>query len=312
MSSISPSAVSEDVTWQTRANATLETFLENYCRVKRIERKGRLYEVLGMRRIYRIMAAIYHEAMLPTARDLREGRAPDLHPAEVKTRYADTGYYEIVNAIYCIVYLPLLIYLYFQRQKWLLAYSLGWLGLHTLCVLLERYKRSLGTAWLDDYRERNAPAAPPLPDEAPTPAFPRWLYRWYFRIAPFETERLYRAVGTERFRLFVVWLKQMTTLNPEREGAKQRIRYLDGITPNAIETFLEDTRISEITHVIGTLTLVPFLVVFIREGATPGLLLLVPLLWGNIYSVLLQRYHRVRVARIRQRRRRKEGIRKEG
>src|SRR5688572_2196036 len=124
MPSISPSVVSDEPSWRARANASVESFLENYCRVKRIERDGRLYEILGMRRVYRLMAALYHEPMLPTARAIREGSAPALPLAEVRTRYADSGYYETVNLIYCLAYLPLLIYLYFQRQKWLLVYGI--------------------------------------------------------------------------------------------------------------------------------------------------------------------------------------------
>src|SRR5690242_12811857 len=87
---ISPSVVSEEASWRTRANASVEGFLENYCRVKRIERNGRLYEVLGMRRVYRLMAALYHEPVLPTAQAVREGRAPAMPLAEVRKRYADS------------------------------------------------------------------------------------------------------------------------------------------------------------------------------------------------------------------------------
>lgn len=298
----SVSSEAESVSRWTRASDALETFLESYCRVSRPERNGRLFELLGVRRFYQLTSAIYHEPMLPTVQTLREGKAADIHPARVKVIYADSGYYEIVNLIYCLAYLPLLIHLYLLRQKWLLAYGLAWLGLHVACVTLERYKRSLATSWLEDYRVKH-PSEPPLPEEeSVSSAFPAALYRFYFRAAPFESARLYRALGTEWFRLFVVWLKQITTLNPEQTGKKRRIRYLDGITPNAIEKFLEDTRISEVTHVIGTLTLVPFLIILLQERSTSGLIALAPLLWGNVYSVLLQRYHRVRVARFQQRR----------
>lgn len=302
MSSVSPSLPSETVSWRERANERLEAWIEGYCRSSRPERDGKLYERLGLRPVYLKVAALFGDPVLPTAREVRAGHHGDLPPARVKELVADSGYYEIVNLIYCIAYLPLLVYLTLQKKKWLLIYGLGWLCVHALCVVLERYKRALGRVWLEDYRQRGEPPPPPT-DETPTSAFPVWLNGTYFRAYPVETTKLYRGMGTERFRLFVVWLKQMTTQNTEPDRPKQRIRYIEGITPNHIEQFVEDTRVSEVTHVVGTLTLVPFLIVFAQEGATIGIVTLVPLFWGNIYSTLLQRYHRVRVARIRQRRR---------
>lgn len=303
MSSVSRSVAAEDATWRGRANRSLESLLESYARPTRMERNGRIYELLGLCPIYRKVAATFGDPQLPTVSDLKTGKGADLNLASVKELYADSGYYEAVNFIYCIAYLPLLGYMYVQKQNAYVLYGLFWLIVHSLCVVLERYKRVLGAAWLEDHRRRHPDAVAVREDIPPISSFPVWMHQQYFRSYGFESEKLYRAVGTERFRLFVVWLKQLTTLNAEPGRPKQRIRYIEGITANYIDQFLEDTRISEVTHVVGTLSLIPFFVLFVREGSPVGMAALAPLIWGNVYSTLLQRYHRVRVARIRNRRR---------
>src|SRR5690349_13056468 len=101
MPSVSTDVSSETGSRWARANTSLETFLENYCRVTRPERDSRRFERFGIRRFYWLTTTIYHEPMFPTVRELREGQSSALHPARVKTIYADSGYYETVNLIYC-------------------------------------------------------------------------------------------------------------------------------------------------------------------------------------------------------------------
>ncbi|MCS6775646.1 MAG: hypothetical protein RMJ43_06295 [Chloroherpetonaceae bacterium] len=298
----SRSVSSEETGWLERATETLEPLVERYTRLRGIEHNGRLYEHMRLRSLYCRVATLFGDPVLPpaTTPDLRT-QSP-LNLRQVKKLYIDSGYYEIVNLIYCIFYLPLVAYLILQGQTVITLYATAWIGVHALCIVLERYKRALALAWLTHQHSQSTWDAS-SPEASPHSAFPAWMHRWYFQPLCLESEKLYQALGTERFRLFVVWLKQLTALNPEAEQPKRKIRYIEGATPAHIEQFLEETRISEVTHVIGLLSLVPYAILFWRDATPTGMVTLTPLIWGNLYSTLLQRYHRVRIARILNRRR---------
>lgn len=298
----SRSVSSEETGWLERATETLEPLVGRYTRLRRMEYDGRLYERVGLRFLYCRVAALFGDPVLPPV------TAPDtciqshLNLRQVKKLYIDSGYYEIVNLIYCIFYLPLTAYLFLQGQTAAILYAAVWIGVHALCIVLERYKRALALVWLMHHNARNEWETPEA-EALPRSAFPTWMHRWYFHPLGIESEKLYQTLGTERFRLFVVWLKQLTALNPEAEQPKRKVRYIEGATSAHIEQFLEETRISEVTHVIGLLSLIPYAILFWRDTTPAGMVALAPLIWGNLYSTLLQRYHRVRIARILNRRR---------
>jgi hypothetical protein len=125
-------------------------------------------------------------------------------------------------------------------------------------------------------------------------AFPteRLLPDRYYRIArPQRLQRIYRMLRVEWF-----WHALLTTLwrNADRRG-----HYFDG-SPNGIAHLDMQSRKSEFGHLVPLLILTAISIGFLLDGSVRlGLMTQGFNLVGNLYPVLLQRHHRMRIQRIR-------------
>jgi len=118
-----------------------------------------------------------------------------------------------------------------------------------------------------------------LPDRYYRIGRPRWL------------QRIYRALRVEWFRqalLATLW-----------RNANRRTQYFDG-SPDGIAHLDVQTRKAEFGHLIPLLLLTVISTGFLLDGSVRlGLMTLGFNLVGNLYPVLLQRHHRLRIQRLR-------------
>ena len=282
----------------------LEGALVRWWRVSAIERNGVLYEFLGLRPLFSLIAWLFGESLPPAARhNARNGIEA---PPTDRLRYilARTRYHEFVNLICIAFYTPALALTATTPHPGLLAYGVALVGTHLVALLLERYKRARCESLLHTLGEPvELPPEEALPEESsavPSPWITSRIADLYFLPKPFETERFFSAIGLDRYRRFILWIARLS-LPPAPEPSR-RGRFLanDGA---ALTTFEAQTRIAETTHLIGASLHLPFLVLFLRDRFVPGLLYIAFLLYLNLYCVLLQRCHRTRLRRLMARRR---------
>lgn len=114
----------------------------------------------------------------------------------------------------------------------------------------------------------------------------------YYRIRrPRLLQRIHRALGVEWFR--------RTLLATLWRNADRRAQYFDG-SPDGIAHLDVETRKSEFGHLVPLLILSIISIGFLLDGSVRlGLMTLGFNLMGNLYPVLLQRHHRLRIQRLR-------------
>jgi len=280
----------------------LEALLRLWWRLLPIERDGRVYELLGFRPVFSLVARMFGETLPPPARcgpgDTAAWTTDHLRLVRVRTRY-----HELVNLISVTIYLVLIVVTALTPHRLLLAYAVILASTHAVSILLERYKRARCEAIL---RSRDEPAdAPPLDtvaDATPVAAASASAAPaagWWFRPRPFETDRFYAIVGVNGFRRFIFWLIR-ASLPPATER-KRHSRFLENGGAGLV-SFEAQTRVSEATHLFGALLHAPFVVAFARDGYWIGVAYVVYMLYMNLYSALLQRAHRARLWRVMTRR----------
>jgi hypothetical protein len=118
-------------------------------------------------------------------------------------------------------------------------------------------------------------------------AFPNHrISKKYYQKIPIESLGLYQAFGVEFFRKFLI-------RSPFRK-LNQRV-YLKG-RKEYITVFLEETKRSETSHLIGLLIGLFFHLVFILNNAVVAFSCSVFFnLVMNLYPILLQRYNRIKI-----------------
>jgi hypothetical protein len=108
----------------------------------------------------------------------------------------------------------------------------------------------------------------------------------YYRKKKIESLEFYRALGVEFFRNRLI--------NSPFKKLNQRV-YLKG-RKDYIAVFLEETKRSETSHLIGLLIGMFFHIVFIVNNAVIALVCSVFFnLVMNLYPILLQRYNRIKI-----------------
>jgi hypothetical protein len=121
------------------------------------------------------------------------------------------------------------------------------------------------------------------------------LQRGYFEIRPFESDgRLYEMLGVRMFRVFV----------PMGDGINRLVRRFQPdyriISKQSIADFEKRTVNAETFHLACLLTVMPSAVYSVVLGWwTFALLLTLPNIVLHLYPVLLQRYTRARILRLR-------------
>jgi hypothetical protein len=265
-----------------------------------------LYEVLGVRGLYQLVSRMFGEPVLPSSTQLRRRETTPLPGVTMESAAVScerTRYYEVSNLVICLTYGPLIV-LCASLKVALAYYALVLFCLHGLLVLIERYKRALYGLYLNWLP--TAGHVPPHPDTRTAPQEaandgPERRRSWYFTPHRFETERLYRAIGMERVRQLVITFTKLTAQPPDQRGKHPRSIF--GTSADCLAEFDAETRVSEVSHLIGAILHAPFLVLFLVRRSPPGLFYILLLLCLDFSFVLLQRATRVRVWRIMERRR---------
>jgi len=235
------------------------------------------YEVLGVRRLYSLVAGWVHEPTLPsTSEDVGSWAQCQLQDALQKTHY-----FTMANLARAALYVPQAI-AFGMTEYWpgLVYVTVTWIA-HLILVVVERYKKSLALHWM--------PLASPI-DPKPERPIPEWP-SGIFKLRKFETEKFYKGIGIELFRSFSTWA--MSTMSYGFTG--QRMTYIAQPSRKQALAFERATRVSEAVHIGSAISVAP-LVVFSWLGAPLGIAIWsTVIVYGDVMLALLQRYHRVRV-----------------
>src|ERR1700678_1413874 len=95
-----------------RSVRILEICVDRYGRLTPVEQAGRIYELLGVRLLYLLVAHLFCDLILPSSRELRaQPGVPHagLNPDIVSAMSERTRYYEVSNLLISLSYLPLLL-----------------------------------------------------------------------------------------------------------------------------------------------------------------------------------------------------------
>jgi hypothetical protein len=293
----------------SRSVRIFELFFDRYGRLTWIERSGRIYELSGIRFFYMIVAQLFGETVLPATRRLHGAASaffPELTRGQICELRDRTLYYEISNLFIVIFYLPLIAMSFALHSK-LVIYVATLACLHAILVGVERYKRALYSLCVEklDFASHPDRAVSPIgplhSDMTPSSPPKGTISAWYFTPRRFETERFYRALGLEKIRNNVITFTRITILPPEHRDRNPRS--ISGSAIDCLVAFDHETRVSEVTHLIGFLLQMPFLVLFLMRRAPLGVAYVLFLLWVNMSFILLQRATRVRLWRVLAKRR---------
>jgi hypothetical protein len=262
------------------------------------ELKGRLWEVLGIRRLYVLTAHMAGEVVLP---DLRGG-ATELSPESVEEIRRRSRYHEWANVVLFMTYFPGLVagVLIGNLSFFLLHAILA--GVNASCVLIERYKRSLALRLQSDGQMGVQPIPSVRAPEKPSGD-------WYFAPKRWESEALYQRLGVARFKEMLV--DGVTACRYPPEERTTNAKFMEG---NSLEDLLgleRTTRISESIHLAAFLGRLGMAIAFWGIEFGIDLYFLVFLIL-DLYFVLVQRYHRLRVWKVVQRYRTRRGARVTG
>lgn len=227
-------------------------------------------ESLGIRRVSNFFARAFGDDILPPA---------DADPANhtwsvdrLRTTSETARYYAWANIIRAIVYVPLLnpLRTYDSRVAYPILVAL--LMFHGLCILVEVHRHNL----LRTLPPSIAPVRPKpkvkVGDLAPHP---------FFEPKPWETLSFYKSIGLEYVRQFVRVYDRKTRGAEPAMAANLAVMELD-------------SRTAEAMHWAAALLNIPF-VVALFQAHSPWIWLGGTILLGDLYLMLLQRYHRVRV-----------------
>ncbi|MBN8690955.1 MAG: hypothetical protein J0L72_09240 [Armatimonadetes bacterium] len=268
----------------------LVAFIKWYLTFRGFERSGAFYRAIGIPAVDRVLARAFGEAPV-------EPYAPNLeaNEASLRTKLFGGLYAEINNMMCNLIYLGMAIICFVTGYQFLAWWSIAIGSTHFIVVLIERYKRLLILEWLE---HPEALTAPELEVEVAYPRTEKELRHFYFQPKPFESDKLFAALGVNWFRHFVFWLTNLGGVVADEETKKHEPHRLTGGSILALDAFEKKTRTSETVHLIGILQHLPYLIVFVYTHFWFGLLYFAGMAYLNIFSILLQRQHRLRVFKI--------------
>ncbi len=239
--------------------------------------RAQWYERLGIRFLYRFVAGVVMERMLPSTSETNCDWGQD----EIEEAERNSRYFGAANFARASCYIPQAIAFYLFRYWPGLNYVLILFILHGHLVALEGYKRRLCKYWIPKISEDNSPRAEPDPS----------LPKGWFEIKKFESERFYRILGLELFKRFVTMIMSKLTYG----FSGKRMIYIPQPNRSNTVAFERATRVSEIVHWSSAVSVLP-LVFFSWHGAPLGIAIWSTIIvWGDIMLALLQRYHRSRL-----------------
>lgn len=239
--------------------------------------RAQRFESLGARPVYRVVASIVREPLLPGTTDvLGDWTIQQLEAVSGKAQY-----FAAANLARAACYIPQAIAFGLGRYWPGLGYVLLIWALHLCLVFVEAYKRSLVAFWSETAPDRETPDCPPEAERPPAP----------FRLYGFETERFYRMLGLEWFRRFSTWVMSTLTYGWNSE----RMTFIAQPSRQQVIAFERETRVSEAVHWASAISVAP-LVVFSWLGSPLGIAVWSSVIvLGDVLLALLQRYHRSRV-----------------
>jgi hypothetical protein len=250
---------------------------------------ARLLELFGIRGFYQAMSRLAGERMLPGfAVDHAEGWSQN------KLGHVKEGsrYFLIANVFRLTVYVvPALAAIH--ESAWIPLATMGILVLfHVLCIVLETYKHQLCRV----HGRRLAEGDWPEMDE-PDPPDIRLSSRsdWYYAPRRWETEGFYRVFGMALFQNLVTNYIENTRLTREDREAGKKLVFLKGKGKDNTLAFVRDTRVAESIHLCAFFVNTPLLIEGLVLGIKSFMWFIVPVLVLDLYLVLLQRYHRLRM-----------------
>jgi len=287
----SPHAVGGD----PRRTGALARFVDAWCLVRRFERRGRIYERLGLRPVFAAVSSLFGER-LPPPSWAPGSRLDERGQHDLIRTYARTRYHELVNLIALAVYSLLLALLLASGRPIAAVYCVVLMVTHALPALLERYKRARCDALLTDAGVSSRGMSMAAAWRPQTVSAPRALTspaaEWYFAPKRAETRRFFGRLGVGAFREFVLHLfRAAGTDEAAPSGAGGRFVQ----SRSDLAAFDAQLRISEATHLVGMALHVPFVASFLHPTHVAGLAYVGMMLAVNLECVLLQRQHRSRL-----------------
>ncbi len=274
-----------NVTHDSPRTDRVARLLDRWYRLRPIEHNGRCYRLLGLVPVFACIARLFGERLPEPDR---------LASAEVAQIRMRARYHELINLMSIAVQLPLPWLAWRTGNVPLTAYGLALLVPHVLSVMLERFKRAICEASSATSVSSESPEHGPAKASDHAAASDCPAAHWYFGPFACENERLYEVLGVEAFRRFVLTLIRVSA-PPAKDGAL--LRNVRG-GRRGLAAFEEQTRTAELTHLFGTLLHVPFAVAFALAGFWSGFAFVLVLFALNIICALLQRQHRVRLAKL--------------
>lgn len=187
------------------------------------------------------------------------------------------------------MYVPVAIAL-LRCEAWFAFYFLSALMLfHALCVLAENHKLVAATELLETGRYSTIePAVVQRADDEMPPK------NIYFIPKRFESPKLYQLIGVAAIRKVVNWYIDLTQLTKEERAAGKKAKHMPSTRTGMLD-YETETRQAEIVHgIAGALNFVPLLALWqAKEWTYVAYVAAIILL--DLYLVLLQRFHRVRI-----------------
>ncbi len=274
-------------------------WLERYYTFARLEGNGRSYELLGFRAVYLLLTNIFDEPLLPDCSTLQQVELPNPLPVDrmsLQHIAQATRYHEMVNLIYSSATLPLVLLVLFYWHFWLCLYGTLLFMVHLLCAIQERYKRALCLLALHHAPDRieSLPKAQRISQKQMT-CVDRLVEQWFTPFS-FETLRLYRRLRVEWFRQRILKVANQTFLDADQRHRGEKNHFIGGTTSAHLFAYSQQTRVSEMIHLVGILLHLPFLWYFYQERIFSASAYVLMLNGGNMWCALLQRYHRIRIA----------------
>lgn len=177
-----------------------------------------------------------------------------------------------------------------KHQSWFSFYFLVALMLfHAMCILAENHKLAVANHLMETGQFSTIE---PIPEPRGVDEMPPM--NRYFMPKRFESPRLYKLMGLDALRKVVNWYIDLTQLTREERAAGKKAKQMPSTRAGMLD-YETETRQAEIMHgVAGAINLIPLgALCYAGEWALVAYVSIIILL--DLYLVLLQRFHRVRI-----------------
>lgn len=246
---------------------------------------------MGGRWAHRLISAIFGQDYLDP------GSAELLPKSRLLEAIQHARYYAWANGLRGLAYLPVVVGLYSCKAWFAFYFLVALMVFHALCVLAENHKLAAATELVERRRYSVVEPAVPTRGEDEMPAFNR-----YFIPKRIESPRLYEAIGVAAIKKVVNWYIDLTQLTKEERAAGKKAKHMPSTRTGMLD-YETETRQAELMHgIAGAINFIPLAaLVHARDWALATYVIAIIVL--DLYLVLLQRFHRVRIYAALQRRR---------